>query len=46
MADILDPTIGSLAPNFNLPASSGIDIALSNFRTINKVYLFFVREFN
>jgi peroxiredoxin len=46
MADIPDLSIGSPAPEFNLPASSGADIALSNFRTKSNVYLFFVREFN
>jgi peroxiredoxin len=46
MTDIPDLTIGSLAPEFSLPASTGTDIALANFRTKNNVYLFFVREFN
>jgi peroxiredoxin len=46
MTDIPELTIGSLAPEFNLPASNGSEIVLTNFRTKNNVYLFFVREFN
>jgi peroxiredoxin len=46
MTDIPELTIGSLAPEFNLLASNGSEIALTNFRTKNNVYLFFVREFN
>jgi peroxiredoxin len=46
MTDIPDLTIGSLAPEFILPASNGNEIALVNFRAKNNVYLFFVREFN
>ena len=46
MTDIPDLKIGSLAPEFTLPASTGSEIALINFRFKNNVYLFFVREFN
>jgi len=46
MIDIQDLAIGSLAPEFSLPASTGTEIALANFRSKNNVYLFFVREFN
>lgn len=45
MTDFPDLTIGSLAPEFSLPASNGTEIALANFRSKNNVYLFFVREF-
>jgi peroxiredoxin len=46
MSEILEFTIGSVAPEFNLPASVGGEIALSSFRDKSNVYLFFVREFN
>jgi peroxiredoxin len=46
MADFHDLIIGSLAPEFSLPASTGTVIALVDFRSKNNVYLFFVREFN
>lgn len=46
MTDTLELTIGSLAPEFNLPASTGGEISLANVRTKNYVYIFFVREFN
>jgi peroxiredoxin len=46
MSDISDLIVGSLAPEFSLPASTGIEIALAVFRSKNNVYLFFVREFN
>jgi peroxiredoxin len=39
-------TVGSLAPDFRLLASSGIEVGLSDFRSKSNVYLFFVREFN
>jgi len=45
MIDNLDITIGSLAPEFSLAASTGTEIALADFRSKNNVYLFFVREF-
>jgi len=46
MNDYPDIIIGSLAPEFSLPASNGTDIALADFRSKNIIYLFFVREFN
>jgi peroxiredoxin len=46
MTDIPDLTIDALAPEFNLLASTGTEIALANFRSKSKVYLFFVREYN
>jgi peroxiredoxin len=46
MTDNLDIAIGSLAPEFSLPASNGTEISLADFRSKNNVYLFFVREFN
>jgi peroxiredoxin len=46
MIDDPEVSIGSLAPEFSLPASNGSEIALANFRSKNNVYLFFVREFN
>jgi thioredoxin-dependent peroxiredoxin len=36
--------VGSSAPNFKLPANTGGEIALSDYRG-KKVVLFFVREF-
>jgi peroxiredoxin len=46
MSDIPEFSIGSTAPDFNLSASVGGEIALSSFREKRSVYLFFVREFN
>lgn len=46
MSDIPDLAIGALAPEFRLPASAGVEIALANFRSKNNVYIFFIREFN
>ncbi len=46
MSDLPEPTNGSTAPDFNLPASTGDEIALSTYRNKSSVYLFFVREFN
>jgi peroxiredoxin len=46
MTDSPDLTIGSLAPEFSLPASTGDEIALAHYRAKNNVYIFFVREFN
>lgn len=46
MTDVPDLTIGSPAPDFNLPASTGTKITLSDSHTNKNVYLFFVREFN
>ncbi len=38
-------TEGSLAPDFRLPASTGGEIALSDYRQRANVALFFVREY-
>ena len=46
MKDNLEITIGSLAPEFSLPASNGTEVALADFHSKKNVYLFFVREFN
>jgi peroxiredoxin len=46
MSDNPELTIGSTAPEFNLHASVGGEIALSSYREKSSVYLFFVREFN
>lgn len=46
MSDIFELTVGSVAPEFNLAASVGGEIALSSFRKKSSLYLFFVREFN
>lgn len=43
--DTIETKIGSVAPDFKLPATNGQDIALSDFRGRNNVVLFFVREF-
>lgn len=46
MSDTSDLIVDSIAPDFCLPASTGTEIALVDFRSKNNVYLFFVREFN
>jgi peroxiredoxin len=38
-------SIGSLAPDFNLIASNGAEVKLSDYRSKNNVVLFFVREY-
>ncbi len=38
--------IGSPAPDFKLPASSGGEVALTDYRGKADVILFFVREYN
>ena len=42
----IEAKIGSYAPDFSLPATTGNAISLSGFRDKNNVVLFFVREFN
>jgi peroxiredoxin len=42
--DAIEAKIGSLAPDFRLPATNGQDIALSDFRGVTNVVLFFIRE--
>jgi len=39
-------TAGSPAPDFRLPASTGSEVGLSDYRDKVKVVLFFVREYN
>jgi peroxiredoxin len=46
MPDQFVLTVRSPAPEFSLPASTGSEISLSEYRNKNNVYLFFVREFN
>ncbi len=46
MADEPNITVGSIAPEFTLPASNGTEISLADYRNKNNVYLFFIREFN
>ncbi len=46
MTDEPNISIGSLAPEFTLPASNSAEISLAEYRNRNNVYLFFVREFN
>ena len=42
---IIETTVGSLAPDFRLPASTGGEVGLSDFRNHSSVILFFVREY-
>jgi peroxiredoxin len=37
--------VGSLAPDFKLPAQNGTEIALANYYDKSFVVLFFVREY-
>ncbi len=46
MTDRIDLSIGSPAIDFRLPASTGGEVGLSDFRSKSYVYLFFVREYN
>jgi len=46
MTDMLEPTVGARAIDFNLSASTGTQISLSSYQSKSNVYLFFVREFN
>ena len=38
--------VGSPAPDFKLPASTGGEMALTDYREKANVILFFVREYN
>ncbi|MCC7117898.1 MAG: redoxin domain-containing protein [Anaerolineales bacterium] len=40
----IEAKIGSLAPDFSLPASNGQEITLTNFRGKSNVVVFFIRE--
>lgn len=42
----LEAKIGTIAPDFRLAATTGEQIALSDFRDKSNLVLFFVREFN
>jgi peroxiredoxin len=42
--DSIEAKIGSVAPDFRLPATNGQDIALSDFHGKTNVVLFFIRE--
>lgn len=44
--DTIDAKIGSRAPDFRLPATTGGEIGLSDFRGKANVVLFFVREYS
>jgi peroxiredoxin len=44
-SDLPDEKSGSIAPDFQLPASDGREIRLSDFQGKNHVILFFVREY-
>ena len=44
--DTIEAKIGSRAPDFRLPATTGGEVGLSDFRGKSNVVLFFVREFN
>ncbi len=46
MTDKAELSIGSPAKDFRLPASTGGEISLTDFRSKSNVYLFFVREYN
>ncbi len=46
MGESLELTVGSRAPDFRLPASTGGEIGLADYRGKSHVILFFVREFN
>ncbi len=46
MSDIPILSIGASAPEFRLPASTGGEIGMADFRSKNNLYLFFVREYN
>ena len=43
--DTIDAKIGSRAPDFRLPASTGGEIGLSDYRGKSNLILFFVREY-
>jgi peroxiredoxin len=46
MADNSELQIGSTAPEFILPANTGLEIKLADFESKKNLVLFFVREFN
>ncbi len=46
MPDTPELHVGDPAPDFRLPASTGGEIALADYRGKSHVVLFFVREYN
>ncbi len=46
MTDTPDLSMGSSAPEFRLPASTGGEIGVADYRSKSNLYLFFVREYN
>lgn len=45
MTDSTPLSIGSIAPDFSLPASNGSQVSLADFYDQKNVYLFFIREY-
>jgi peroxiredoxin Q/BCP len=45
MTDSTPLSIGSIAPDFSLPASNGSQVSLADFHDQKNVYLFFIREY-
>jgi peroxiredoxin len=45
MPDNPELSIGSLAPDFTLPAHTGGECSLHNYRSTGNIYLFFIREY-
>lgn len=43
--DSIEAKIGSLAPDFSLPATNGQKISLTDFRGRANVIVFFIREY-
>ena len=43
--DSIAAKIGTYAPDFRLPATTGVEIGLSDFRSKTNIILFFVREY-
>ena len=46
MSQSMELGVGSPAPLFRLPASTGEEIDLADYAGVSHVVLFFVREFN
>ncbi len=46
MTDMPVLAIGSPAPQFRLPSSSGGELGLADYLSQSNLYLFFVREYN
>ncbi len=46
MDQSVELSVGSPAPDFRLPASTGGQVGLADYRGKSRVILFFVREFN